>query len=61
MPRIFWLAAIWPVIDLGEKIRAGLMGEILRHVYRFLIWKARLAQRHVVLDKTGAPRKPVTR
>ena len=29
------------------------MGEIFRHVYCFLIRRARLAQRHVVLDKTG--------
>ena len=29
------------------------MGEILRHVYRFLIRRAGLAQRHVVLDKAG--------
>ena len=34
---LFWLAPIWPVIDLRGKITAGLMGEILRHVYRFLI------------------------
>ena len=29
------------------------MGEIFRRVYRFLIRKARLTQRHVILDKTG--------
>jgi hypothetical protein len=49
MRRLAWLTetqyrasfvlacTIWAVIDLRGKITAGLMGEILRHVYRLLI------------------------